>query len=99
MRPFDEDDDDLELNYFLDRHLQIAMATVDELYRLDVPMEIGDPLAGKNGSLLILPHTKMSATQPQHPPKLHTIVDTNDLDKSVVLYGIPMRKLKPSRPF
>lgn len=31
MRPFEEDDDDIELNYMLDRHVQTAFSIVDEV--------------------------------------------------------------------
>ena len=101
MRPFDEDDDDLELNYFLDRHLQVSMAYVDELYRIVVPVGKTDPLAIQNGGgPFYIPHTKMSAKQPQHPPKLHAVVSLKKPDKAeIVLNGGTKDEMKLGRPF
>lgn len=77
MRPFEEDDDDFELNYLLDRHLQVAMAQVDEFYRLEVPKQSVDTLAEKQIPP-VLPHTKISAKHPQHPPKLFAFFSFED---------------------
>lgn len=50
-----EDDDDIELNYMLDRHLEVSLAMIDEFHQ--EPPEIEkDPLE----DITFIPHTKMS---------------------------------------
>lgn len=66
MRPFGEDDDDVELNYLLDRHLRVTTGMAD--FSADQrPALMTAPEMGS----LILHHTKWSADIDERPPLLH----------------------------
>lgn len=69
MRPFGEDDDDIELNYLIDRHFQVAMCFADigstsEGIRL-IPDVYFDNKTKQ------IPHTVLSAKKLDLPPILH----------------------------
>lgn len=74
MFPLGQDDDDLELNYLLDRNIQVALAIVDEICAQQ-PLTLKDPL-DHLVTPPILPHTAMSLNQKrhEHPPKQHHIL-------------------------
>lgn len=68
LRPFGEDDDDLELNYLLERHAKVAMAMADYASR-QVPPLRADRFFGQ--AKIFLPHTKLSAAILDRPPTIH----------------------------
>ncbi|CAD6200202.1 unnamed protein product [Caenorhabditis auriculariae] len=76
MRPFGLDDDDIELNYILDRNIATSFAIVNRLQSMDLP-ELEDDVFwkdGRDGSIPTLPHTPFSRQLSEHPPKLHAYV-------------------------
>lgn len=79
MRPFGEDDDDIELNYLLDRHLQVAMSYADMGPISEGIRLIPDPFFQNKGK--IIPHTVLSAKTLDLPPLLHSKISTKKKDK------------------
>src|SRR5437016_6332990 len=71
MRPFGTDDDDIEMNYILDRHVQASFAMVDSVMEQSPPL-IDDRFTKDQ---ITLPHTKLSSKYRDHPPKLHAYVN------------------------
>lgn len=77
MRPFGTDDDDIELNYIFDRNLQSSFAIVNAV-EMQSPSLVEDSFWPYQDKVVPrLPHTKMSAKLPEHPPKLHSYVFIN----------------------
>ncbi len=70
MRPFGTDDDDIELSYILDRHVQTSFALVDCAAEQRPTLHEDQFVNGATR----LPHTNMSAKLTDHPPKLHAHV-------------------------
>lgn len=68
LRPFGEDDDDLELNYLLERHAKVAMAMADYASCHVPPLQADRFFRQSN---IVLPHTKLSAAIPDRPPTTH----------------------------
>lgn len=78
MRPFGEDDDDVELNYLIERHLQVAMALADQVCEQTFELQPDRFFESKN---MKLPHTKLSALVQDRPPIAHDVLkDVKDKD-------------------
>lgn len=86
------DDDDVELNYLLDRHAQVSMAFADYICTQGPPLYVDRFFESKH---VWLPHTKLSAEIDDHPPSLHThltvrkhslfdLIDRSDRGKSTL---------------
>lgn len=92
MRPFGEDDDDLELNYLIDRHLQVALSLADQVCEQTTELQI-DKFSGPK--TVKLPHTKLSAMIDDRPPTSHEIlpdVKSDDLLEFTSIDDIPVMK-------
>lgn len=75
MRPFGEDDDHLEMNFFLDRHAMVAMYLADHVCDNNPEEITEDKFFGVEGALT-LPYTKLSTlTTRNHPPKSHALIE------------------------
>ncbi len=77
MRPFGTDDDDIELNYILDRHVQASFTLVNSVCQQSpalVPDKFWRDSGNLDASIYSLPHTKNSAKIKEHPPRLHSYV-------------------------
>ncbi len=74
MRPFGTDDDDIELSYILDRHVQASFTLVNSVCQQSpalVPDKFWRDSNNLDAAIYSLPHTKNSAKIKEHPPKLH----------------------------
>ena len=84
MKPFGTDDDDIELNFILDRNIRVSFAIVDAAYEQAPPLvddAFSRPLAGD----FALPYPHPS--QPDRPPKLHAKSDTDDASQTATVFS------------
>ena len=72
MNPFGTDDDDIELNYILDRHIQASFLLVNQVHEQDPPLRKDKFYKSQ---IYYVPHTNMSVKIREHPPKLHAVVE------------------------
>lgn len=74
MRPFGDDDDDLEMNFFLDRHAMVSMYLSDQVCDTN-PEIVEDKFFGLDG-VMNLPYTKFSTLKGRnHTPKSHALIE------------------------
>ncbi|KAL6739163.1 hypothetical protein Aduo_012646 [Ancylostoma duodenale] len=83
MRPFGLDDDDIEMNYILDRNIATSFAIVNRLQTVELP-ELEDDQFWKNKEAKVdpLPHTVFSRQLSEHRPKLHSYVQLGGSDEA-----------------
>ncbi|VDL74400.1 unnamed protein product [Nippostrongylus brasiliensis] len=74
VRPFGADDDDIELNYLLDRHLQTAIGIVERMQVLEFEPEEDQLWKNKDKGLRRLPHSSHSKDLVERPPRLNTVI-------------------------
>lgn len=106
LRPLGEDDDDLELNYLLDRNIQVAIATVDEIFDQRPELSL-DPflISTQSSGTVRLPHTHKSigAKKTEHPPKQHyclSVVEKPvEIEENLIPPRISTKKLMKRRDF
>ena len=89
IEPFGTDDDDIELNYLLDRHIQASFVIVNLSHNQQPPLVADKFFETQKFSV---PHTKMSAKLKEHSPKLHAFVDINKADDEEVHSGVDSSK-------
>ncbi len=83
MRPFGTDDDDIELNYILDRNIHASFSLVN-IASDQRPSIVPDKFwlaqtpTATSGDVITIPHTKCSAKIREHPPKLFAQVSLRD---------------------
>ncbi|EPB76376.1 Bestrophin [Ancylostoma ceylanicum] len=85
MRPFGLDDDDIEMNYILDRNLATSFALVNVLQGIELAdLEEDQFWKNKDSKVDPLPHTVFSRQLSEHRPKLHSYVKLGSSDSDEV---------------
>lgn len=79
MRPLEEDDDDFELNYIIDRNIQASLALINESGDKQ-PTVVSIPFWNQRTEDRV-PHTKVSSKLKNRPPKMHAYVSLKDPNK------------------
>ncbi|CAJ0573739.1 unnamed protein product, partial [Mesorhabditis spiculigera] len=101
MRPFGMDDDDIELNWILDRNIACSFAIVHKLINTRHP-ELGEgneDIFWKNrGEHLEIPKTGRQDKLETHRPKLHAYVRMPNSDVPDDEKGITCSKLRGDHP-
>lgn len=87
INPFGEDDDDFEVNWMIDRNLQVSYLIVDEMHH-DHPELLKDQY-WDNVAVPDLPHTVASMNIREEPPEASTNNIEVSANKAEIIMPIP----------